>query len=124
MKLAFHYEMTILARLQDKVNLSTDELLHEIGPIGMRDGVEEVEKDIKREFGTKEEKEKIKEEDESIVEKVVKETVNTTAEVVNEVSEVVFDEPVFEEPIFDDEPDFGDEFVMEDEQDDEFLMMM
>lgn len=124
MKLAFHYEMTILARLQDKVNLSTDELLHEIGPIGMRDGVEEVEKDIKREFGTKEEKENIKEEDESIVEKVVKETVETTAEVVNEVSEVVFDEPVFEEPIFDDEPDFGDEFVMEDEQDDEFLMMM
>ena len=124
MKLAFHYEMTILARLQDKVNLSTDELLHEIGPIGMRDGVEEVEKDIKREFGTKEEKEKIKAEDESIVEKVVKDTVNTTAEVVNEVSEAVFDEPVFEEPIFDDEPDFGDEFVMEDEQDDEFLMMM
>lgn len=62
--------------------------------------------------------------------KVVKETVNTTAEVVNEVSEAVFDEPVFEEPIFDDEPDFSDEpefsdeFVMEDEQDDEFLMMM
>lgn len=58
------------------------------------------------------------------MEKVVKETVNTTAEVVNEVSEIVFDEPVFEEPIFDDEPDFGDEFVMEDEQDDKFLMMM
>ena len=62
--------------------------------------------------------------------KVVKETINTTKEVVNEVSEGVFDEPVFEEPIFDDEPefsdepDFGDEFVMEDEQDDEFLMMM
>ena len=55
---------------------------------------------------------------------MVKETVNTTAEVVNEVSEAVFDEPVFEEPIFDDEPDFGDEFVMEDEQDDEFLMSM
>ena len=123
MKLAFHYEMTILARLQDKVNMTTDELLHEIGPIGMRDGVEEVEKDIKREFGTKEAKEEVQKED-SIVETVVKETVNTTAEVVNEVSEAVFDEPVFEEPIFDDEPDFSDEFVMEDEQDDEFLMMM
>lgn len=58
------------------------------------------------------------------MEKVVKETVETTTEVVNEVSEAVFDEPVFEEPIFDDEPDFSDEFVMEDEQDDEFLMMM
>ena len=123
MKLAFHYEMTILARLQDKVNMTTDELLHEIGPIGMRDGVEEVEKDIKREFGTKEAKEEVQKEG-SIVETVVKETVNTTAEVVNEVSEAVFDEPVFEEPIFDDEPDFSDEFVMEDEQDDEFLMMM
>ena len=114
--------MTILARLQDKVNLSTDELLHEIGPIGMRDGVEEVENDIKREFGTKEAKDEVRKED-SIVETVVKETINTTAEVVSEVSEVVFDEPVFEEPIFDDEPDFGDEFVMEDEQDDEFLMI-
>ena len=116
--------MTILARLQDKVNMTTDELLHEIGPIGMREGVEAVEKDIKREFGTPEEKEKIKEEDESIVERVVKETINTTAEVINEVSEGVFDEPVFEEPIFDDEPDFSDEFVMEDSYDEGFEMMM
>lgn len=56
--------------------------------------------------------------------KVVKETINTTAEVVNEVSEAVFDEPVFEEPIFDDEPDFGDEFVMEDSYDEGFEMTM
>lgn len=123
MKLAFHYEMTILARLQDKVNLSTDELLHEIGPIGMRDGVEEVEKDIKAEFGTREAKEEVQKED-SIVETVVKETVNTTAEVVNEVSEAVFDEPVFEEPIFDDEPDFGDEFELEDVHEDGFEQIM
>lgn len=123
MKLAFHYEMTILARLQDKVNLSTDELLHEIGPIGMRDGVEEVEKDIKAEFGTKMAHEEVHKED-SIVETVVKETINTTAEVVNEVSEAVFDEPVFEEPIFDDEPDFGDEFEMEDIHEDGFEQIM
>ena len=101
MKLAFHYEMTILARLQDKVNLSTDELLHEIGPIGMRDGVEEVEKDIKREFGTKEEKEKIR--DESIIASVTKEVVDVSTKVANEISEELIDEPIFEESEFGEE---------------------
>jgi|GEM_PF-5463794 hypothetical protein len=101
MKLAFHYEMTILARLQDKVNITTDELLHEIGPIGMRDGVEEVEKDIKREFGTKEEKEKIR--DESIIASVTKEVVDVSTKVVNEISEELIDEPIFEESEFGEE---------------------
>ena len=101
MKLAFHYEMTILARLQDKVNMTTDELLHEIGPIGMRDGVEEVEKDIKREFDTKEEKEKIR--DESIIASVTKEVVDVSTKVVNEISEELIDEPIFEESEFGEE---------------------
>ena len=116
MKLAFHYEMTILARLQDKVNMTTDELLHEIGPIGMREGVEEVEKDIKREFGTPEEKEKIR--DESIIASVTKEVVDVSTKVVNEISEELIDEPIFEEPefgeeIFDSEMENFEEDFME-----------
>jgi hypothetical protein len=98
MKLAFHYEMTILARLQDKVNMTTDELLHEIGPIGMREGVEEVEKVILEEHGKPEEKASIR--DESIIASVTKEVVDVSTKVVNEISEELIDEPIFEEPEF------------------------
>ena len=116
MKLAFHYEMTILARLQDKVNMTTDELLHEIGPIGMREGVEEVENDIKREFGTPEEKESIR--DKSIIASVTKEVVDVSTKVVNEISEELIDEPIFEESefgeeIFDSEMENFEEDFME-----------
>lgn len=116
MKLAFHYEMTILARLQDKVNMSTDELLHEIGPIGMRDGVEEVEKVILEEHGKPEEKASIR--DESIIASVTKEVVDVSTKVVNEISEELIDEPIFEEPefgedIFDPEMENFEEDFME-----------
>lgn len=101
MKLAFHYEMTILARLEDRLEISKDELLHEIGPIGMRAGVEETEKIIIEEHGKPEEKASIR--DESIISSVTKEVVDVSTKAVNEISEELIDEPIFEEPEFGEE---------------------
>lgn len=116
-KLAFHYEMTLLARLEDRVTLSKDQLLHAIETIGTREGIEESEKEFIQTFGTKEAKEELKNEEDLTAVAVVS---AVTSEILSETPVFEFGEPVFEsdEPVFEsDEPVFeSDEPVFESDE--------
>lgn len=109
-RLAFHYEMTLLARLEDKVTLSKDQLLYAIETIGTREGIEESEKEFVQEFGTEDAKKELK----------TQEAFTTVAVAGVIASELLGDEPVFEsdEPVFEsDEPVFeSDEPVFESDE--------
>lgn len=113
LRLAFHYEMTLLARLEDKVVISKDKLLHKIETIGTRQGIEVSEEEMVEKYGTKEAKREQKLDDAFTT---IASVGVLSGAVLSESDEPVFesDEPVFEmdEPVFEmDEPAFG----MEDE---------
>ena len=46
LELAFHYEMTLLARLEDRVSMSFEELHEKIKDEGLSNGIEEAEENI------------------------------------------------------------------------------
>lgn len=95
-KLAFHYEMVLLARLEDRLGLTKDKLLHKIETIGTREGIEVSEKRFIGEYG-------------------LNEAVEEMSEAIEEPdeAELDMDNPVFDtdEPVFDN--DFGEETYVE-----------
>ena len=46
LELAFHYEMTLLARLEDRVSMSFEELHEKVKDEGLQNGIEEAEENI------------------------------------------------------------------------------